>query len=209
MKRIVFLGPQGAGKGTIASRVSAELQIPHISTGDMFRDAIKAQTKTGMLAKKLIDDGKLMPDEITNELVKERVAKEDCKKGFMLDGFPRNTKQAEALDTFAKPDHVIALEIPEKVSIDRLSGRQQCKKCKKIYQIKLIPPKKAGICDACGAELFIRDDDRPEAIKERLRIYQKETQPLLDFYKRKRVLHVIDASREVEPILRDTLKILR
>jgi adenylate kinase len=209
MKRIVFLGPQGAGKGTIASRASATLNIQHISTGDMFRDAIKAQTKTGILAKKLIDEGKLVPDEVTNDLVKERLAKEDCRQGYMLDGFPRNMRQAEALDKFAAPDHVITLEIPEKTSIERLSGRQQCKKCKKIYQTKLLPPKKTGVCDDCGAELFIRDDDKPEAIKERLRIYQKETQPLIEYYKKKKVLHIIDASREVEPILQDTLNILK
>lgn len=208
MRRIIFLGPQGAGKGTIASRVSAKLGIPHISVGDLFRDAIKAQTALGKEAQKRIDQGELVPDDSTIALIRKRITRRDCQHGFILDGFPRTINQASSLDSFASPTHVILLDIPEQVSIDRLSGRRQCSACKQIFHIKTMPPKKEGICDACGGNVSIRDDDTPQAIKKRLEIYQKDTKSIIDYYTRQKKLHRIDATPEVEPILTKALGVL-
>ncbi|MBI5398558.1 adenylate kinase [Candidatus Woesearchaeota archaeon] len=207
--RIIFLGPQGAGKGTIASLVSAKLKIPHISVGDMFRDAIEARTLLGKEAKKHIDKGKLVPDSITNELMRERIAQKDCKKGFILDGYPRNINQAQSLDSFAIPTHVILLDIPEQVSIERLAGRRQCSKCKHIFHIKTLPPKKEGICDACGGQLYVRNDDKPAVIKQRLALYRTETEPIIYYYQKQKKLHHIDATPTVEFILKEALRVLR
>ncbi|MBI4738420.1 adenylate kinase [Candidatus Woesearchaeota archaeon] len=188
--RVIFLGPQGAGKGTISSRVSAKLKIPHISTGDLFRDAIAAQTPLGKEAKKSIDQGKLVPDLITNALIREHVEKKRCKKGFILDGYPRNISQAKSLDSFALPTQVILLDIPEQVSIERLAGRLQCKICKRVFNINA------------------REDDKPQVIKQRLAAYRAETEPIVDYYKKQKKLHRIDATPTVEIILKKIFRVL-
>ena len=201
---VVFLGPQGSGKGTVIGRIKERFGTPHISTGDMFREAIKNGTEYGLKAKAFIDDGKLVPDEVTIGLVRERLASDDCVQGFMLDGFPRNLSQAEALDGITNIAKAILLDVPEAVSLERLSGRRQCRECAGIFHLKNIPPKVEGVCDHCGGELYQRDDDKPEAIKERLAIYNSETTPILDFYKGKGVLRKIDAAGQLDVIIADT-----
>jgi adenylate kinase len=186
--KLMIIGPQGSGKGTYASRISAALGIPHISTGQIFRDNIAAKTDLGKQVEGFINKGVLVPDEITMKIVKERLAKPDAKNGFIFDGFPRNLKQAEELDKFLKLDHVIYLNVPEWLLLERISSRVTCKKCGKIYNLMSIKPKRAGICDDCAGELYVRDDEKPDAIKTRLREYEKNTKPLIDYYKNKGIL---------------------
>lgn len=204
---IVLIGPQGSGKGTQAKLLKEKFKIPHISTGDMFRDNIGKKTELGMKAKAIIESGKLVPDEITIGIVKDRLSKPDCKKGFILDGYPRNLAQAEALEGFAKANHALDIEVPDNVSIKRLSSRWQCRKCGAIYGITLIPKKK-WFCDKDGSELYQRDDDKPEAIRKRLEIYHNETKPLIDFYKKKGILAEIDGNQPVEKIFEDIMELL-
>jgi adenylate kinase len=194
MKNVILIGAQGAGKGTYASRLVKKYNIPHISTGDMFREAIKNQTPTGVEAKKYIDEGKLVPDEVTVKLVDDRLGKPDCKEGFFLDGFPRTLAQAQALDKITKITHVIYLEVTEETVMQRIGGRIQCRKCGTIFHKTNIPPKVEGVCDKCGGELYTREDDQPEAIKKRLDIFHELTAPLLGFYEEKGVVHRIDAN---------------
>jgi len=205
---IVLIGPQGSGKGTQAKLLKDKFKIPHISTGVMFRENIAKKTELGLKAKAIIDSGKLVPDEITTAMVKDRISKDDCRKGFILDGYPRNLSQAKALDTFAKIDYVVDVEITDALAIKRLSSRRQCRVCGAIYGID-IPSKKPGICDKDGGELYQRDDDKPEAIKKRLDVYHRETEPLIDYYKEKGVLVRIDGSQPVKKILNDLLNELR
>lgn len=204
---LVLIGPQGSGKGTQAKLLKDKLRIPHLSTGDMFRENIAKKTELGMKAEAIIDSGKLVPDEITTAMVKDRLSKADCKNGFILDGYPRNLEQAEALDGFADIDHVLEIHVPDNVSVKRLSSRWQCRKCGAIYGISLIPKKK-GVCDKCNGELYQREDDRPEAIKKRLEIYHKETKPLIDYYRKKGILATIDGDQEVEKIFEDVEEVL-
>lgn len=202
--KLVMIGPQGSGKGTQAKLLKKKLNIPHISTGDMFRENIEKKTELGMKAKAIIDAGKLVPDEITTAMIKERLERDDCKKGFILDGYPRNLSQAGALDTFADIDFVLEIHVDDELSVKRLSMRRQCSKCGAIYGIT-IPPKEEGRCDKCGGELYQRDDDRPETIKKRLEVYHRETEPILDFYKEKAKVLKIDGSKPVQEIIDEIL----
>jgi adenylate kinase len=182
MKLIIF-GPPGSGKGTYSSRIAPKFKIPHIATGDIFREIAKSETSLGKKVADYLNKGELVPDNIVIEILKERISKEDCKNGFILDGYPRTIQQAEALEKITKIDKIINLVVPEDVIIQRLSTRRVCKKCGSIFNILTLPPKKEGICDNCGGELYQREDDKPEVIRERLKVYQRQTEPLLNFYK--------------------------
>jgi adenylate kinase len=204
-KKIVFLGPPYAGKGTIASKVSIKFEIPHISTGELFREAITNKTPVGLEAKKFIDKGMLVPDEVTIKLVQERLSSPDCKKGYIFDGFPRTIPQADALDAVEKVNTVILFEAPDSVLAQRVTGRLSCRKCGAIFHKTNLPPKKTGICDKCGGELYTRDDDKPDAVKKRLAVYKEQTEPLIDYYEKKGILKHINANRNVDEILKDTI----
>jgi len=186
--KLIMLGPPGSGKGTYASRIGPKLDIPHISTGEMFRENIKNGTEVGKLAKKYLDTGELVPDEVTIKMLKERIGQANAKKGFILDGFPRTIPQADALGKITKVDAVVNLVVPDEVVIARLSSRRQCRKCSKIYNVLFLKSKVEGVCDVCGGELYQRDDDKPATIKERLKEYQKKTQPLINYYKKQRLV---------------------
>lgn len=208
MKNIIFLGAPGAGKGTNAKKVASEFKIPHISTGDMFREAIKNETPTGLLAKSYIDKGLLVPDEVTIKLVKERLSNEDCKNGFILDGFPRTIVQAEALKEIGNEidrsiNLVINIFVPESVLKDRICGRRVCKSCGAPYHITNLKPKVEGKCDLCGGELIQRKDDNEEALKTRLNEYHKQTEPLIKFYTEENVLHDVDGVKPLDEIFED------
>lgn len=204
--KIIFLGPPGVGKGTIAKRILNKLDAIQISTGDLLRDAIKNQTHLGVEAKGYMDAGDLVPDELVINLIKEKVKKQD---NFILDGVPRTIPQAEALDKVVKIDRVVSFEAPKEVIIQRLSGRRTCPKCGFIYHIKNIPPQVEGICDKCKVKLIQRDDDKPEAIKNRLKVYEEKTAPLIDYYEKKGKLVTVDAGeRDIDFIVSDTLNAL-
>ncbi len=199
MLNIILMGPPGAGKGTQAKKLIAKYNIPHISTGDMFREAIKEGTPLGKLAASYINDGHLVPDDVTIGLVKERLSKDDCANGFLLDGFPRTIPQAEALEVIAKEigreiTYVIDIETPKEELVRRICGRRVCKKCGAPYHIINIKPKVDGICDICGGELIQRPDDNEEALTVRLDAYVKQTKPLLEFYNKKGLLTTFDGS---------------
>jgi len=185
---MIFLGPPGAGKGTYASRLTPILGIPHISTGDIVRDEIKAQTELGKTIKEYSDKGELVPDEIITRLLVKRLRKPDHERGFILDGFPRTIKQAEALDKISKIDLVINLNVPDEIIIKRLSNRLTCRRCGTIYNKLTLKPKRDNICDECGGQLYQREDDKPEIIQERLNVYRKKTEPLIEYYKKKSLL---------------------
>ena len=193
-RNFVFLGPQGSGKGTVIGKIKDKFQAPHISTGDMFREAVKEGTEFGRKAQEYMNRGELVPDEVTTGMVKERIARDDCTNGFMLDGFPRNLSQAEALAGITEIHTAVLIDVPEKVSLERLGGRRQCRDCGAIFHLLFVPPKKEGTCDKCGGELYQRDDDKDEAIKERLAIYAKETKPIVDYYAKSGVLTSVDGS---------------
>jgi adenylate kinase len=197
--RIVMLGAPGTGKGTYASRLNAILGAPHISTGDMVRDEIKAQTELGKKIKQYSDRGELVPDEIIIQLLADRLKKPDCKKGFILDGFPRTINQAESLDRISKIDVVVNLNVPDEIVITRLSNRVTCKKCGAIYNLLTLKPKKEGVCDNCGGELYQRYDDKPKVIQERLNIYREKTEPLIDYYEKKSLLKDVQCKDLMTP----------
>ena len=199
----IFLGPPGAGKGSLAVKVAQDYKIPHISTGDIFRAAIKNQTPLGVKVKAIIDSGSLVSDDITCALVKERLAEADCKNGFILDGFPRTIPQAEALETFAKIDAAVNFDIADNAVVERLGGRVCCKECGQMFHKKFNPPKTEGKCDVCGGELYTRDDDKEESIVHRLEVYRQSTAPLIDFYKNKGNLVNIDARPAPEKVLEE------
>jgi len=182
MKKI-FLGAPGAGKGTAASRIAPIKNIPHISTGDLFRNNLKNNTEVGQKAKEFMNKGELVPDEIVIEMMKKRITEPDCENGFILDGFPRTLNQAEMLKEILPIDAVINIDVPDEIVIQRLCSRITCKDCGKIFNLTSLPPKQEGICDSCEGELYQRDDDKEEVIQNRLSIYKEQTQPLIDFYK--------------------------
>ena len=194
---IIFLGPPGAGKGTQAQRVCNALKIPQISTGDILRRAIKEQTPTGLKAKSFIDAGKLVPDEVVIDIVKERLAQDDCKAGYILDGFPRTVAQAEALATFAKIDAVIELDVSDEALVNRLSGRRVCLNCGATYHVSR---KKDNVCDKCGSEIVQRQDDKPETVLSRLKVYHEQTAPLSAYYDEKQLLRRIDGAQDMDVI---------
>ena len=197
--KIVMLGAPGAGKGTQAKMIAEKYRIPHISTGDIFRANIKNGTELGKQAKEYMDKGQLVPDELTVKILLDRVAQEDCKNGHVLDGFPRTIPQAEVLDKALTElgdhiDYAIDVNVPDENIIKRMSGRRACLTCGATYHIEHVPPKKEGICDACGNELVLRDDDKPETVKNRLDVYHKQTQPLIDYYTEKNILKTVDGT---------------
>ena len=197
--KIIMLGAPGAGKGTQAQMIAAEKGIPHISTGDIFRANIKEGTDLGKEAKTYMDQGKLVPDELTVRILLDRVSKEDCKNGYVLDGFPRTIPQANVLDEELKKlddavDFAINVDVPDENIVNRMSGRRACPKCGATYHIKHVPPKKEGICDVCGEELVLRDDDKPETVKKRLGVYHEQTQPLIEYYTNKGILRTVDGT---------------
>jgi adenylate kinase len=211
--KIIMLGAPGAGKGTQAKMIAEKFAIPHISTGDIFRANIKNGTELGMEAKKFMDQGLLVPDELTVKILLDRVAQDDCKKGYVLDGFPRTIPQAEVLDKALtelgdKIDYAINVDVPDENIINRMSGRRACVNCGATYHIVHIPSKKEGICDTCGSELILRDDDKPETVKNRLDVYHKQTQPLIDFYEAKGVLKSVDGTVDMKEVFEAIVNIL-
>lgn len=210
--KIIMLGAPGAGKGTHAGKISEKYGIPHISTGDIFRENIKNGTELGKKAKSYMDAGDLVPDELTCDLVVDRIHQDDAKNGYILDGFPRTIPQAEALtkalaENGEKIDFAIEVDLPDQAIIDRMSGRRVCS-CGATYHIKNIPPKVEGICDKCGKELVIRKDDEPETVKKRLEVYHEQTAPLIEYYKKQGVHHAIDGATGLEQGFADICAIL-
>ncbi len=211
--KIIMLGAPGAGKGTQAKQIAAKYGIPHISTGDIFRANIKEGTELGKKAKEYMDQGALVPDELTCDLVMDRISKDDAKNGFVLDGFPRTIPQAEALDAAltkagASMDFAIDVDVPDENIVNRMSGRRACLNCGATYHIVSIPPKKEGICDNCGQELVLRDDDKPETVQKRLSVYHEQTQPLIDFYKEKGILRSVDGTVPMDEVFGSIVAIL-
>ncbi len=207
--RMVFLGPPGVGKGTYAKAVSREFGVPHISTGDIFREEIARGSELGRRVKEYVEKGLLVPDEVVIEVVKRRLAQPDCAKGFILDGFPRTLSQAEALDTFAPPNLALSFIAPDEVIIERISGRRICAWCGAIYHVKYMPPKYPGICDKCGGPLIQRRDDRPEVVKKRLEVYRERFTPILGYYRDKGILREVDASEQAPIVIPRVLKVIR
>ncbi len=210
---LIIMGAPGSGKGTYASRMKDYYGIPHISTGDMFREAIKEGTPTGLIAKNLIDNGNFVPDDITIQIVKERLAKDDCKKGFLLDGFPRNTHQAEALDEILeelniKLDTALDLLMDDERIITRIMNRRLCSSCGKGYNLLTLKPKQDGVCDDCGSPLYQRADDNEETVRNRLNIYNAQTKPLIEYYRNKGILKSVDSDNYADIVVAEIIKIL-
>lgn len=211
--RIVMLGAPGAGKGTQAINIAAKYQIPHISTGDMFRANIKEQTELGKKAKAYMDQGQLVPDSLTIEIVKDRLQKEDCKNGYVLDGFPRTIPQAEALTAVLAEngeaiDYAINIDVPDEAIVTRMSGRRACTGCGATYHIVYNAPKQEGVCDTCGGKLSIRSDDEPATVQKRLDVYHKETQPMISYYEGQGVLKNVDGTQDMKQVFADITGIL-
>ena len=211
--KLVLLGAPGAGKGTQAEILCKKLQIPTISTGNILRAAVKNGTPVGLKAKEYMDKGLLVPDELVVDLVVDRLQQDDCKKGYVLDGFPRTIPQAEALTEALdkigeKLDYAIDVEVPDDNIINRMSGRRACVACGGTYHIKFNPTKKEGICDACGGELILRDDDKPETVKQRLTVYHDQTQPLIDYYTKEGILKEVDGTLDLQAVFAEIVKIL-
>ena len=211
--KIIMLGAPGAGKGTQAKQIAEKYSIPHISTGDIFRANIKQGTELGKKAKTYMDQGLLVPDELTCDLVMDRIQQEDCKNGFVLDGFPRTIPQAEALDAALtkigqKMDFAIDVDVPDENIINRMSGRRACLNCGATYHIVSIPPKKEGVCDTCGNELVVREDDKPETVKKRLDVYHAQTQPLIEYYTKQGILKSVDGTQPMEDVFAAIVTVL-
>jgi len=211
---LVLMGLPGAGKGTQAEKIVEKYGIPHISTGDMFRAAIKESTDLGLQAKSFMDQGNLVPDEVTIGIVRERLSKEDCAEGFLLDGFPRTVAQAEALENILsdlnkKIDYVINIDVDQEFLMERLTGRRICKSCGSTYHLVFNPPAKDDVCDRCGGELYQRADDNAETVQNRLEVNQKQTKPLLDFYEGKGYLRNINGQQDIRKVFDDLDQLLR
>ncbi len=210
---IILLGPPGAGKGTQAKMISEKYGIPQIATGDILREAVAKGTELGKKAKEYMDRGELVPDEIVIGIVKERLKQPDCEKGFILDGFPRTLAQAEALDKMLeelgkKLDAVINIDVPEEEIVKRIVNRRTCKNCGAVYHLIFNPPKVEGKCDKCGGELYQRDDDKEETVRERLRVYRERTEPLIEYYKNKGLLYNVDGTKDIEGVFKQIDEIL-
>ncbi len=211
--KIIMLGVPGAGKGTQAQMIADQYSIPHISTGDIFRANIKNGTELGMEAKKYMDQGLLVPDELTVKILLDRVAQEDCKDGYVLDGFPRTIPQAEVLDRSLEElgsgiDYAIDVDVPDGNIVKRMSGRRACLACGATFHVEHVPPKQEGICDRCGKDLVLRDDDKPETVQNRLQVYHEQTQPLIDFYSRKGILKAVDGTKPMQEVFDSITAIL-
>ena len=211
--KIIMLGAPGAGKGTQAKQIADKYGMPHISTGDIFRANIKDGTELGKKAKTYMDQGLLVPDELVCELVVDRILQEDCKNGFVLDGFPRTIPQAEALtDALQKigssMDFALNIDVPDENIIDRMSGRRACLNCGATYHIVNIPTKVEGVCDRCGSPVVLRDDDKPETVKKRLEVYHTQTQPLIDYYEKQGILKTVDGTQSMDTVFQTIIEIL-
>ena len=211
--KIIMLGAPGAGKGTQAKMIAGKYGVPHISTGDIFRANIKNGTQLGMEAKQYMDKGLLVPDELTVKILLDRVAQDDCGNGYVLDGFPRTIPQAQVLDKALtelgdKIDYAINVDVPDENIVRRMGGRRACLSCGATYHIEHVPPKAEGICDTCGQELVLRDDDKPETVQNRLNVYHEQTQPLIDFYKEKDVLRTVDGTADMKDVFAAIVAIL-
>lgn len=210
---LIFLGPPGAGKGTQAKRLAALLVVPHISTGDLLRQKKKEDSPLGMQIRKIMASGQLISDEIVIEIVKDRLSRPDCKRGFILDGFPRTISQAEALEKVLEKmgitlDAVVYIDVPEEELIKRISGRRVCENCGEEYHIIFNPPKVDGICDKCGGKLIQREDDKEEVVKKRIEVYNKSTAPLIDYYKKRELLKKIDGLSPIDKVFENIKKAL-
>ena len=213
MLREVLLGAPGAGKGTQAKKIAEAYSIPHISTGDIFRANLKEGTELGLKAKVYMDKGELVPDELTCDLVVDRISKDDAKNGYVLDGFPRTIPQADALTNALAArgeaiDFAIDVDVPDENIINRMSARRACVGCGATYHLEFAPPKAEGICDVCGKELILRDDDKPETVANRLRVYHEQTQPLIEYYTAKNVLYTVDGTQDIDKVFEDIRNIL-
>lgn len=211
--KIIMLGAPGAGKGTQAKKIAAKYEIPHISTGDIFRANIKNGTELGKKAKTYMDQGLLVPDELTVDLVIDRLAQDDCKNGYILDGFPRTIPQAEALDAALaklgeKMDYAIDVDVPDENIVSRMSGRRACTGCGATYHIVYNPSKKGECCEVCGEKLILRDDDKPETVQKRLNVYHEQTQPLIDYYTKQSILRTVDGTQDMNDVFAEIVKIL-
>ncbi len=211
--KIIMLGAPGAGKGTQAKKIAEKYGIPHISTGDIFRANIKGGTELGMKAKTFMDQGKLVPDEITIGMLMDRIKADDCAKGYVLDGFPRTIPQAESLTAALSArgeaiDYAINVDVPDENIITRMGGRRACLSCGATYHVQFNPPKAEGVCDVCGSALVLRDDDKPETVKNRLSVYHEQTQPLIDYYQKAGVLKEVDGTQELNRVFADIVEIL-
>ncbi|MGI6433806.1 MAG: adenylate kinase [Syntrophomonadaceae bacterium] len=210
---LIIMGPPGAGKGTQADFIKAAYPVPHISTGDMFREAVEQGTEMGIKARLFMDKGQLVPDEVTIGIVEDRLAQPDCAMGFLLDGFPRTIVQAQALDQVMarldkKIEAAINISVPDEILIQRTTGRVSCSKCKTVYHVIFSPPARAGICDKCGGGLVQRSDDQEETARKRLQVYQQQTRPLLDYYEQQGVLFSLDGNRDSTQVFADIQKVL-
>ena len=211
--KIIMLGAPGAGKGTQAKKLASKYGIPHISTGDIFRANIKNGTELGQKAKVYMDQGLLVPDELVVDLVVDRFKQADCENGYVLDGFPRTIPQAKALDEALEKnndavEYAIDVDVPDEAIISRMAGRRACVGCGGTYHLVTIPPKKEGICDTCGAELILREDDKPETVEKRLKVYHDQTQPLIDYYQGKNILKTVDGTKDLEDVFKDIIAIV-
>ena len=211
--KIIMLGAPGAGKGTQAKKIAAKYQIPHISTGDIFRANIKNGTELGKKAKSYMDKGQLVPDELTLDLIMDRFKEDDCKNGYVLDGFPRTIPQAEALDAALKAngekvDFAIDVDVPDENIVKRMGGRRACVNCGATYHIVYSPTKVEGKCDKCGEELIVRDDDKPETVLSRLEVYHNQTQPLIDYYNEQGILKTVDGTVDMKDVFKAIVDIL-
>ncbi len=211
--KIIMLGAPGAGKGTQAKMLADKYGIPHISTGDIFRANIKNETELGKKAKEYMDQGLLVPDELTVNLVVDRIKQDDCSKGYILDGFPRTISQAESLDKALEAmndslDYAVNVEVPDENIVNRMSGRRACVGCGATYHIVHIPTKVEGICDRCGKELILRDDDKPETVQKRLTVYHEQTQPLIDYYQNKGILKEVDGTVDMNDVFNAIVNVL-